>query len=727
MISVIKNLLIVGKKWLLITMLAVSSCLMVPAAIAQQAQTGINCEPALDWATYSDYLISIDEARVKQIQQKLNMLVATGLVKSEVPVDGLLWGKTQEALYQYCQGLNTLPAGDFATELVKNLDQQIAVVENRVNNSVLSDEPAFDVKKEQVVKKDAVIKKDLVVKKANVITRKTEVVSAEQPSSWYQLSENALAKMKEGYEKKLPTLPEVESLNNLAQVIDVPYLNESAFLDAIFAKARISTDKYPVLTKKLVSAAKMTSSSQLKDIVFGDDDCGCAQEFSDTVYGFYPYWLSAEIEQKKVGGKGKEGDEQAAGTVASTEEKPVEKPPVALPAINYSVINRIAYYALTVDHNGEIQKPLHWNSEGQLGNFIHKAHRHKTEVDLVIYSDQWMNWSDADQTRAVTSIDRQLKLEVEYKQEGVRAYVPFLNSATASPDGVTLYFDNYADSVIDARKSIIRFVKQLYIQLAKQDRSLKINVLLDVETSELEASDDLFVDLKDLLVKKDDDSLVYVDSLIVFINEPTTDTKKKLRSKIENEFSGKERMQVLRKVIPVITPIGHEKDPLGSYKQFKDDLIYFNNNFAGIGLWPVPLISGDDSDADAIATAIDAQFSIKSGNGVLNAISEKYPVLCKYACPNRKILRLVFDGLLVLIIGYGVLAIFSRRLRRFYNRNSVYFKLYLFAMVMVFMTSLVCDPFWKERRDSIFVGALLSVAAFFMIRKYTSAKQGALP
>ncbi len=199
------------------------------------------------------------------------------------------------------------------------------------------------------------------------------------------------------------------------------------------------------------------------------------------------------------------------------------------------------------------------------------------------------------------------------------------------------------------------------------------------------------------------------------------------RSKIEREFSGKERMLVLRKVIPVITPNGHEKDPKGSYKQLKDDLIYSNNNFAGIGLWPVPLILGVDSDADAIATAIDTQFSIKSGNGMLSALSEEYPVLCKYACPNRKVIRLVFDGLLVLIIGYGVLAICSRRLRRFYNRNSIYFKLYMFAMVAVFMTSLVCDPFWKERRDFVFVAALLSIAAFFMIRKYTSAKQGALP
>ncbi len=518
MISAIKKLLTVAQKWRLITMLAVSPCLMISGAAAQQAQADINCEPALDWATYSDYLISVDETRVKRTQQALNMLVSPGLVKSEVPVDGFLWGKTQEALYQYCQNLNTLPDGDFAIELVKKLDQQIALmaaVENTINDSAPLDEHGFDVKTEPVVKKNTVIKNEQAVK----------VTSAEQPSSWYQLSEEELASAIEKSKSTSSTLPDIELLNNLAQMFDVPYLNQEAFLAGVLAKSSISdeADSYPVFTAALVSEARKTSTLQLKDIVFGDNDCGCAQEFSDTVYGFYPYWLSAEI---KYDGK---DDKQGAGTAVSAEEKPIEnpaeKPPVVLPTINYSVINRIAYYALTIDHHGEIQQPLHWNSEGQLGNFIHKAHRHKTAVDLVVYSDQWMNWSDTDQTRAVTSIERQLKLEVGYQQEGIMAYVPFLNSATASPDGVTLYFDHYTDSAIEARKSIVRFVKQLHTQLAKQGRSLKINILLDIKNSALETSDDLFVDLKELLIKKDDDSPVYVDSLIVFLNEPTTNTK----------------------------------------------------------------------------------------------------------------------------------------------------------------------------------------------------------
>jgi len=716
MISAIKKSLTVGQQWLLVAILAVSQCLIVPGAMAQNTAVDVNCEPALDWETYSDYLISVDETRVMWIQQDLNTLVAQGVLQSDVPVDGFLWAKTREALYEYCQSLSAQPSGGFAIGLIQKLDQQIALmaaVENTINASTVADEIASDEKEEPLVKKEQ------AVVDANVVSQKIEMLTAEQPASWYQLSEQALASAKENAANDASTLPSAASLDNISQIIDVPYLNEAAFLAAVLAKASISTDEYPALTQALALAARMTSSSELKDIVLDDDDCGCAQEFSDTVYGFYPYWLSAGIAKKES----EDAGQQAAALPIEAET--TELSPVVVPTINYSVINRIAYYALTVDHNGEIQKPLHWNSEGQLGNFIHKAHRHKTAVDLVIYSDQWMNWSDADQTRAVRSIARQLRLEVEYKQDGVMAYAPFLNGTSASPDGVTLYFDHYANSAIEARQGIVRFVKQLHTQLAKQDRSLKINVLLDIETSVLETSDDLFMNLKDLLVKKDDDSLVYVDSLIVFLSEPTTDTKKKLRSKIEDEFSGKERMLVLRKVIPVITPHGHEKDPKGTYEQFKHDLIYFNNNFAGIGLWPVPLIS--DADADAIAKAIDAQFSIKSGNGVLNAISEKYPRLCKYACPNRKVLRLMFDGLLILIVGYGVLAIFSRRLRRFYNRHSIYFKLYMFAMVMVFMTSLVCDPFWKERRDAVFVGALLSVAAFFMIRKYTSAKQGALP
>jgi hypothetical protein len=726
MASVNMNLLIpVLQRWQ--AMFVIFFCMTSQMVSAQQAE--INCELALDQGTYSQYLISVDEARVKRTQSELNQLVAASLLAaSEVPVDGVLGVQTRAVLYQYCQGLATLPTGNFVISLTAKLDQQIALmaaVENTINDETPDVAPILDVKETPVIQQQ--------VTKVNVVNTAHEqpaVVVADKPSIWYQLDEARLATVLEENAAQEPAnldddsntdersdkkesvlLPDEEALKKFADLFGVAYLDEKHFSHAVLEKTGVSAAKYPLFVAELTSAAKNVSASTLNDIVLADDDCGCTREFSDTVYGFYPYWLSAEDKEVKEGGD-------------IVEDEPAEEAAVALPSIDYSVINRIAYSALTVDGDGDIQKPLHWNSDGRLGNFINKAHRHKTKVDLVIYSDQWMNWSDSDQAAAVTSIYHQLKLNVTYKRSGLMGYVPFLNSTTASADGVTLYFENYADKPA-AREIITKFVVQLYERLARDTAQLKINILLNIDSTSLEGSDDLFVDLKDLLVMKNSNTPLYVDSLILFLNEPTTDTKKLLRSKIEDEFSGEDRMVVLRKVIPVITPHGHENDINGPYTQFKDDLIYFNNNFAGIGLWPVPLKS--DEDSEVISDYIIQQFSVKDVDGLLNSITAQYPALCDFACPNRSLLRIVFDVMLVFILGYGILALFSRRLRRFYSRNSGYFKLYIFATTAVFMASLMCDPFWKQKRDYVFVGSLLAVAAMYMIHKYSSAKQGPLP
>ena len=728
MASLNKNLLMsVMQRWQ--AMFVICFCMMSQVVSAQP--TEINCELALDQGTYSQYLLSVDEARVKRTQSELNQLVsATLLEASEVPVDGVLGVQTRAALYQYCLGLSSLPTGNFVISLTAKLDQQVALmaaVENTINDDTPEAAPIIEEKEAPVIQPE--VKTVEVVNTANV---QPAVVVADKPSIWYQLDQASLDMVLEANvaeepaspddesstnndtsdKKEIALLPDDEALEKFEHLFGIAYLDEKHFSHAILEKTGVSEAKYPLFVAELTSASKNISASRLNDIVLADDDCGCAREFSDTVYGFYPYWLSVE-------------DKEASdGETDAVDSAQPEKVVAELPAIDYSVLNRIAYSALTVDADGDIQKPLHWNSDGRLGNFINKAHRYKTKVDLVIYSDQWMNWSDSDQAAAVTSIYHQLKLNVTYKRSGLMGYVPFLNSTTASADGVTLYFEDYVDNPA-AREIITKFVVQLYERLARDAAQLKINILLNIDATSLEKSDDLFVDLNDLLVKKNSNTPVYVDSLILFLNEPTTKTKKILRSKIENEFSGEDRMVVLRKVIPVITPHGHENDINGPYTQFKDDLIYFNNNFAGIGLWPVPLKS--DEDSEIISDYIIQQFSVKDVDGLLNSIAAQYPALCDFACPNRSLLRIVFDIMIVFILGYGVLALFSRRLRRFYGRHSLYFKLYLLAMVSVFIASLMCDPFWKQKRDYVFVGSLLAAAAIYMIHKYSSAKQGPLP
>lgn len=707
---------------------------------ASAEEVNEQCATALQRGAYSDYLISIDQARVEQIQQALVRLSSSesdsdGTAAQSLPVDGVLGVATREALYRFCLGLKSAPESNFVVNLVQKLDQQVALLSAVANT--LSDEQgaAEDVVETPVAEPVVVVsppqKKNVL---SEVIEPESEMLEG-QPSLWYQLSKDdltaiteavaaqlaeqekaAAAETEENNEKEesnegaadstqpveIVPLPSEEALASLEKIIDIPYANRSLFQRAVSAEVGIDQRQYPQFSKQLADRAQKIASSKLTPIVLDDDDCGCVRNFSDNVYGFYPYWRATQARNSE------EGVEAAQ----------------PLPAIDYSIYNRIAYYALTLEESGEITTPLHWNSGGKLGNFINKAHRHKTAVDLVIYSNHWSQWKDNTLQASVMSVYNQLLLKVEYKESGVMAYVPFLNKTVASPDGVTLYFDGYFENRA-SRYKIVEFVSQLYERLEDLDRDYRINILLDTSSTELEGTEDLFKDLKPLLVSDQAEIPSYVDSLLLFLDEPTTDAKKILRSKIEDEFSGAQRMAVLRKVIPVISPYGHENDARGPYRQFDDDLIYLKNNFSGVALWPLPMAS--DADAEMVTQRVIENFGMDDVEGLLNTLSDRFPELCEYACPNRRVFRYGIDLLLVVAIAYGVLALFSSRMRRFYNRNKRFFVLYLVIVMAVFMVSLMCDPFWKQRRDVVLATSVLIAAAVFMVRKYSQAKQGPLP
>ncbi|VAW85195.1 hypothetical protein MNBD_GAMMA16-1532 [hydrothermal vent metagenome] len=688
--------------WFLpVRLLWIACMLCVPQFVVAQQSTG-ECDVALKKETYVSFLLSINRSEVTQIQSALNK---TGV--SQLVTDGLFGQATRTALYQFCLKLENVPESDLAVNLVQALEQQVLLMEDEALTP--------NVSTESTKKLPAVVN-----------TKLTEESTGDLPGIYYLLreedlaavtaaktaaaikntkgenSDESVAKDNAAQEIKWPSDEEMASLETITTI---PYVNQAQFRSAVMSIKVIDQEKYPEFITLLTDAAKKKASTKLEPIVLDDTGCGCVRDFSNMIYGFYPYWRSTVDRQSDA----------VEDDVATA---------VVVPAIDYSVFTRIAYYALTLEENGDITTPLHWNTGGKLGNFINNAHRHKTKVDLVVYSDHWAQWSESSLKRSVMSVYNQLRLEVEYKEGGLMQYVPLLNSTTASPDGVTLYFDGYFDHVESSYK-IIEFIRQLYERLEDLEADYKINILLDVDSTELASSKPIFNSIKNLLVNDKNDNPAYVDGLLVFLNEPTTTSKKILRSKIENEFSGAERMAVLRKVIPIITPYKHDNDELGPYTQFDDDLIYLKNNFSGVALWPLPMVA--DADAAMISQRLIKYFGVSDVEGLLNTISARYPALCEYGCPNRWLFRLAIDVLLFFLITYAVLALFSSRVRRFYSKYSVYFILYIIVMIVVFMVSLMCDSFWKQKRDTVLLGSILIIAAFFMVRKYSRVKQGPLP
>lgn len=552
--------------WLPFTlMIWLMSSAFIPNALASPVERA-GCEVALNKEAYREYLLSVDVERVERTQRELNQIAASRqILLNELVVDGVLGNETREALYTYCQSLKTVPVDNFVISLITKLDQQVALmaaVENTINDdeltAVSSEVPTTSPEVVPVATSHGAENRDAIAKEESVDSG---------PSVWYVLTKASLAKALEESQPADPsqsppeevddgkdikqdeggeavqeaviTVPDDEKTALLDAMLDIPYVNRAQFLRALRAKAGIDATEYDGFTEHLLKASKNVASTRLASMVMGDDSCGCVRDFSDTVYGFYPYWRSTISR-----------DETSEDPAAGESE---------IPLIDYSVLNRIAYYGLTLEESGEIKTPLHWGVSGKLGNFINKAHRHKTEVDLVVYSDYWAQWNDSSLQASVASVYNQLMLTVSYKENGVMAYVPFFNRTQASPDGVTLHFDRYYDHPA-SRYKLVEFVSQLHERLEGDGRDYKINILLDIHADELKSSKKLFSDLKGLLVTDNSGVKPYVDSLLVFIDEPTTSSKKLLRSKIENEFSGAQRMAVLRKVVPVLQS-GHLHHP----------------------------------------------------------------------------------------------------------------------------------------------------------------------
>jgi hypothetical protein len=489
------------------------------------------------------------------------------------------------------------------------------------------------------------------------------------------------------------------------------------------------------------------------------ESCGCSRDFSAKVYGFLPYWL-------------------ADGTPWG---------------VDFSMLERIGFHALQIDKLDDDGKILHqslWSkgsgSESQVARFIATAHRHRVKVDITFYSSQWMEWDPVKINQVAAAVEQAASQEFSDTSDDdevvanllslLRKLLPFVeDNSTVRADGINLYFDQYKNSA-DAGKII-----EIVTAVGRRMPDASLNIMLEPDWSGIGGTRDgnlnfdilginkeLFANLKDALK---DDAEVEVANLFVFLprnteNGPkkTSNAKKLLRLAIENAFDGdgKTRRTVLRKTLPIIVTFNDKdqpKDYFGTEKSaFIEDLIYLQDNFAGVGLWPLPLVvaagdvednsgAGEDASGDAASSPEPEQAEVvppNDGVAIGKSLVAEYEVkadwrkdpkwqeidnlaaaLCEFACPNRWLFRLTFDFLAGLLAIYGLLALGNCRLREIYQQKSLYFLGYGLVTALIFTVSLVCDPFWKEVSGYVLTGIVLVLVGFFgfrQVRKTTHPK-----
>lgn len=450
--------------------------------------------------------------------------------------------------------------------------------------------------------------------------------------------------------------------------------------------------------------------------------CGCSRELSGVVYGFYPFWLAEQVEAP-------EGADPAAG-----EEQ----------TLDFSALTRLGYYGLYLDENGEIAQSRHWNNDENAVGFVKQARKYRTALDLVVYTDVWHTWSDDAMNKAAKVVGEKLNLQLPLSRvDRLKSLLPFSKKARATMgDGVTIYFEDYTNPAkADGRKKIATFLQKMHQELQKNPKQLSLNIMINVGWNELGGEGSIFKELSEqpellgihktlseqpALLGTQETDKAWIDLILVFLEEPTTDTKKKLRSKIENEFNGKDRRIVLRKIIPIISPTGQDRDLKKKYAQFNDDLVYFEDNFDGVGLWPLPL--AQNSDVEVVNKRIVESFKPKEEQDFMERmVAQYFPQVCNYACPNRWQFRILFDILAFVLILVVFISLSSCRMRERIKGNPWPVLGLLAALLLVFGTSLVCDPFWNQKSDDVAIGLLATIFIYGLWRYIRKLNQGEMP
>ena len=171
---------------------------------------------------------------------------------------------------------------------------------------------------------------------------------------------------------------------------------------------------------------------------------------------------------------------------------------------------------------------------------------------------------------------------------------------------------------------------------------------------------------------------------LVLLHEPSGESNKALRRAIELSpaLNGNDRRIFLRSVVPLLLL------PQASLGKYRDDLVYMEDNFGGVGFWPAPLMEHQMFD-DEQAKALRTTFGPDPGTGVGEAV-------CGVVCPNRWLFRLAFELLLLLwAVGFALLQ-WRCEWRSRYGR---YVLLGGIPPLLVGAALLQCDPALEALRE----------------------------
>lgn len=458
-----------------------------------------------------------------------------------------------------------------------------------------------------------------------------------------------------------------------------------ACTDAEMADASTQVDHLyaPYQASIGTQAKKMPAYDSTKKVQWSGGSCGCVLDrLSGVVYGFYPFWLAGEKQQ-----------------------------------IDFSMLSRVGYYSLSFDEQGNLKRlnagmdSTFTDGAAADNEFVGVANKFRTKVDWVIHKSDWSVWStykDAKKAQVLEQLANNLvKLLNARLTDFPSRAIPYvslgLGTTPTQGDGVTLFFEGYPE---DAGSVVLfdKFVETLKGKLNASGGRFAVNML--VYQSAMGVGKGIYdyqhlLNLINLIEAADKKQGMLAGNgnsnlprVAVLIEEPTTDSKKKLRKDIEDALHGADREYLLRRIIPVIEFDGK------SWRQLEDDVIYFKDSFGGIGFWP--LSAGKQAPAADADKGGDAGAVIKS---VEQTLLQQYQqpdakpasMVCKIVCPNRWAFRITWDIFFACLVLSGLFYFWNCRWQALLQKYTLY---YIGAVVLptfaLGMMLLSCDPFLAQ-------------------------------
>lgn len=322
-------------------------------------------------------------------------------------------------------------------------------------------------------------------------------------------------------------------------------------------------------TALVVPEASEGTGDDGDDIRWNFLGCGCEIEPENIIYGFYPTWELPEP----------------------------GSPPQE---IDLRFYDRVAYFGLTLNEQGDISADDYWREGGILNKFIQEAHIRNTKIDLGIYSPTWHLWDAPQLNIAAANIVDKLSIPLKFglmTNFAANYLVPIYPTYSETVgkntmgDGVTLFFDHLEDPETGRVRNldmIVRLVTYLSNELEKDfsEDFLPINLMLDFNQSNTE---EILRQLRPLIVGTATNRNQYVSRVLIFLEQDTWSSSQELIGAVRTVFKEDDSAAVLRKLNPILVPAMDEPGAFPSLTRDLRDLRWTFGNAGGAAIWPIPL------------------------------------------------------------------------------------------------------------------------------------------